>query len=141
MRKIDSHHPHNNGQRPKRKWTFCYYGNRREAASVLWTKKTRLPRLLSNGANVSGVSEHETHRLQKDSHHPLCNRATPKKNGMMLAASTAVQASSLLLKKAVSTKQEIVKAAFFRCLELCLTVRQISLIKWDMRFIRQAIPQ
>ncbi|MBQ3848833.1 MAG: hypothetical protein II747_00110, partial [Clostridia bacterium] len=119
----------------------CYYGNRREAASVLWTKKTRLPRLLSNGANVSGVSEHETHRLQKDSHHPLCNRATPKKNGMMLAASTAVQASSLLLKKAVSTKQEIVKAAFFRCLELCLTVRQISLIKWDMRFIRQAIPQ
>ena len=47
--------------------------------------------------------------------------------GMMLAASTAVQASSLLLKKAVSTNQEIVKAAFFRCPEMCLTVRHNEL--------------
>ena len=47
--------------------------------------------------------------------------------GMMLATSTAVQASSLLLKKAVSTNQEIVKAAFFRCPEMCLTVRHNEL--------------
>ena len=52
---------------------------------------------------------------------------SPKMNiGMMLAASTAIQASSLLLKKAISTFSDR-ENGLFCCPEMCLTVRQVFL--------------